>query len=60
MMLKQRGTEITGTAGPNENEQHLALKGKIEGDKITLVAEDEGRTLSISTFGWRPTESRAT
>ena len=27
------------------NEQHLVLKGKIEGDKITLVAEDEGRTV---------------
>ena len=45
LMLKQSGSEITGTAGPNENEQHLAVKGKIEGDKITLGAEDEGRTV---------------
>ena len=45
MLLKQTGNDITGTAGPSENEQHLTLKGKIDGDKITLAAEDEGRTV---------------
>ena len=45
LMLKQTGNDITGTAGPSENDQHLTLKGKIDGDKITLAAEDEGRTV---------------
>ena len=47
MLLKQTGSDITGTAGPSENEQHLTLKGKIDGDKITLAAEDEGRSVHL-------------
>src|SRR4051794_11736080 len=45
MMLKQSGSEITGTFGPNESEQAMVVKGKIGGDKITLMAEAEGRTV---------------
>src|SRR3954470_22816103 len=45
MMLKQSGSEITGTFGPNESEQSMVVKGKIDGDKISLTAEDEGRTI---------------
>ena len=36
LMLKQTGSEITGTVGPDEGEQHAITKGKIDGDKITL------------------------
>lgn len=36
MELKQSGTEISGTAGPNEQELHTIENGKIEGDKITF------------------------
>ena len=47
-MLTQNGTEITGAVGPDEGEQHAITKGKIEGDKITLVVEDEeGRTIKF-------------
>jgi hypothetical protein len=35
-LLKQNGSEITGSVGPNEGEQHQITKGKIDGDKITL------------------------
>ena len=42
LMLKQNGSEITGTVGPNEGEQHVISKGKIEGDKITLESADGG------------------
>ena len=47
LMLKQDGATITGTAGPNENEQHPIRKGKIEGDKITLEVDNDGRTINF-------------
>ena len=34
--LKQTGSEITGTVGPDEGERYPISKGKIEGNKITL------------------------
>jgi len=40
LMLKQSGSEITGTVGPDEGEQHAITKGKIDGDKITLESAD--------------------
>src|SRR4051794_29620212 len=43
LKLKQSGTEITGTVGPNEDEQAAIQKGKIEGNKITMEAEHHGR-----------------
>lgn len=46
--LKQTGTEITGTVGPNEDEQMAIQKGKIEGDKIALeVTEGSGHTVQF-------------
>jgi hypothetical protein len=45
MILKQSGPEVTGTAGPDESDQHLTLKGKIGGNKITLDAQSDGRTI---------------
>jgi hypothetical protein len=47
LMLKQDGPDITGTVGPNEDEQFPIQKGKIEGDKITLVAEHDGHTIKL-------------
>jgi hypothetical protein len=42
LKLKQTGTDITGSLGPDEGEQHTITKGKIEGNKVTLeVAEGE-------------------
>ncbi|HEY2012847.1 MAG TPA: hypothetical protein VGH38_05065 [Bryobacteraceae bacterium] len=35
-VLKQAGTIVTGTAGPNEGDQWPDLKGTIRGDKVTL------------------------
>ncbi len=40
LMLKQTGSEVTGTVGPDEGEQHAITKGKIDGDKITLESAD--------------------
>ena len=36
LVLKQSGTEITGTAGPSADHQMPIQKGTIEGDKIAL------------------------
>lgn len=48
LMLKQNGTEITGSVGPNENERFPIAKGKIEGDKITLEsAEGDGPSIKF-------------
>jgi hypothetical protein len=45
--LKQTGSEITGTVGPNEQERHTISKGKIEGDKITLEVADGERNIKF-------------
>ena len=37
--LKQKGTELTGTAGPSSNEQWAILKGKVEGNKVTFEVQ---------------------
>ena len=42
LKLKQSGNAITGTVGPNEDEQIEIKTGKIEGDKITLEVERDG------------------
>jgi len=48
LLLKQTGGEITGSVGPTEDEQHAISKGGIEGEKITLLIEDEGRTIKFA------------
>ena len=47
LKLKQSGTEITGTVGPNEDEQAAIQKGKIEGNKISMEAEHHGRLIKF-------------
>ena len=43
LVLKQAGSEITGTAGPTADHQMPIQKGKIEGGKIALeVAVGDG------------------
>jgi hypothetical protein len=47
LILKQTGGDISGTVGPNEDEQFAIQKGKIEGDKITLEADHDGHPMKI-------------
>ena len=47
LVLKQSGTDITGTAGPTEDEQFAIQKGKIEGDKVTLEVDHDGHTMKF-------------
>src|ERR1700688_3103869 len=45
MTLKLDGTNVTGTAGPNEGQQWAIRKGKLEASKLTfevLMEEDGG------------------
>ena len=46
-VLKQNGTELTGTVGPREEEQFPIRNGKIEGDKITLEATAKGSVIKF-------------
>jgi len=48
LTLKQSGTAITGTVGPNEEQQFPIQKGKIDGDKITLEADHDGHPLTLN------------
>jgi len=40
LILKQSGTEITGSAGTGADDQRPIQKGKIDGDKIALEIQD--------------------
>ena len=48
LVLTQTGSEITGTVGPDEDKQLPIQKGKIEGAKITLEADNQGRTIKFA------------
>jgi hypothetical protein len=37
--LKHNGTELTGTAGPNQEERFPIQNGKIEGNKLTFQVQ---------------------
>ena len=38
LILKQKGSEITGTVGGNADDQHPITKGTIEGSKVMIEA----------------------
>ena len=42
MVLKQSGAELTGTVGPNADQQWQILKGKVEGTKVTFEVQSDG------------------
>jgi hypothetical protein len=48
VIFKQNGTEITGSGGPDENQQWPISKGKIEGDKITFEVQSDGPLYKVS------------
>ena len=47
LVLKHTGSEITGTVGPNESEQYPIKSGKIDGEKITLLVDHDGRVVNF-------------
>ena len=36
MVLKQDGSKLAGSGGPNENDQHAFEDGKVEGNRLTF------------------------
>ena len=42
LILKQNGSELTGTAGPDEQEQMPIENGKVDGDKVTFEIQAKG------------------
>ncbi len=49
MILKQTGAALTGTAGPDENQQIPIDKGKVEGTKVTAeVPTPDGPVYKLS------------
>jgi len=47
LVLKQNGSDITGTAGPNEGEQYPITKGRIDGNRITLEIRDDEKVIQM-------------
>lgn len=45
MKLKQSGSEVTGTVGPNAEKQWAIQRGKLEGNKLTFEVAVEGGTV---------------
>lgn len=45
MVLKQEGTKLTGSVGPNESEQHAFEDGKVAGDELTFDVSLDGKSL---------------
>lgn len=46
MNLKEAAGAVTGTAGPNEDQQWAVSKGKLDGEKLTFeVAMEDGGVL---------------
>ena len=49
LILKQDGSTITGTAGPNEEEQTAIVKAVLEGDTLRFdVITDEGMAFHVT------------
>lgn len=48
LVFKQDGNDVTGTVGPNADHQFPITKGKIEGNKITIEADNEGHTIKLN------------
>ena len=47
MDLKQKGAELTGTAGENPNSQWTIQKGKVEGNKVTFEVQTDGPLIKL-------------
>ena len=47
LVLKQDGTKLTGTAGPDANDQRPIQNGKAENGTITFEVANEGNVISL-------------
>ena len=47
MVLKQTGKELTGTAGPNADQQWQIVKGVVDGAKVTFEVQADGPAIAF-------------
>jgi len=47
VIFQQKGSELSGTGGPNESEQHPMQNGKIIGNKITFEVQADDAVYKI-------------
>ena len=50
VILQQKGTELTGSGGPDESRQWPISKGKIEGNKITFEVQSDGPLFKVAVM----------
>jgi hypothetical protein len=49
LLLEQKDTTVTGTIGGNENDQFAITAGKVEGNTLTITAQDRnGRDFRVT------------
>jgi hypothetical protein len=48
MVLTQKGTALTGTAGPNPDRQWAIVNGKVDGAKVTFDLQSDGPILKFT------------
>ena len=48
LILQQKGNEITGTAGPNDEDQREILNGKIDGAKISFDVKTDREPIKFA------------
>ncbi|MEX2263629.1 MAG: hypothetical protein WD696_16860 [Bryobacteraceae bacterium] len=48
LVLKQEGAQLTGTAGPDANEQHPIEKGKVENGNLTFEVPTEDTIMKFA------------
>jgi hypothetical protein len=50
VIFKQNGSEITGSAGGDENQQFPITKGNIEGNRITFEVQSDGPLYKVDVM----------
>lgn len=50
VVFQQKGTELTGSGGPDETRQWPILKGKVEGNKITFEVQSDGPLYKVDVM----------
>lgn len=48
LILKQDGSNLTGSGGGNETDQHPIRKGMVDGDNVTLEVQDGDSVFTLT------------
>lgn len=50
VVFQQKGTELTGSGGPDESRQWPIQKGKVEGNRITFEVQSDGPLYKVDVM----------